>query len=115
MSVFGWVIFEMLKKKVSSEELIIEKDLANNRIKLFQVGIDRVDVKSVISRIEEFIVTKKSHLVVTPDTLAILRARKDVDYFNIIQSANLVTPDGAGILWATTTLHHPFQPSMQLA
>lgn len=109
MSVFGWVIFEMLKKKVSSEELIIEKDLANNRIKLFQVGIDRVDVKSVISRIEEFIVTKKSHLVVTPDTLAILRAKKDVDYFNIIQSANLVTPDGAGILWATTTLHHPLK------
>ena len=109
MSVFGWVIFEMLKKKVSSEELIIEKDLANNRIKLFQVGIDRVDVKSVISRIEEFIVTKKSHLVVTPDTLAILRAKKDVDYFNIIQSANLVTPDGAGILWATTTLHHPLR------
>jgi len=109
MSVFGWVIFEMLKKKVSSEELIIEKDLANNRIKLFQVGIDRVDVKNVISRIEEFIVTKKSHLVVTPDTLAILRAKKDVDYFNIIQSANLVTPDGAGILWATTTLHHPLK------
>ena len=109
MSVFGWVIFEMLKKKVSSEELIIEKDLANNRIKLFQVGIDRVDVKSVISRIEEFIVTKKSHLVVTPDTLAILRAKKDVDYFNIIQSANLVTPDGAGILWATTILHHPLK------
>ena len=109
MSVFGWVIFEMLKKKVSSEELIIEKDLTNNRIKLFQVGIDRVDVKSVISRIEEFIVTKKSHLVVTPDTLAILRAKKDVDYFNIIQSANLVTPDGAGILWATTTLHHPLK------
>ncbi|MEA2021220.1 MAG: WecB/TagA/CpsF family glycosyltransferase [Candidatus Caldatribacteriota bacterium] len=107
MSVFGWVIFEMLKKKVSSEELIIEKDLANNRIKLFQVGIDRVDVKSVISRIEEFILTKKSHLVVTPDTLAILRTQKDADYFNIIQSANLVTPDGAGILWATTILNHP--------
>jgi len=107
MSVFGWLIFEMLKKKVSSDELIIEKDLANNRIKLFRVGIDRVNVKSVISRIEEFILTKKSHMVVTPDTLAILRTQKDADYFNIIQSANLVTPDGAGILWATTTLHHP--------
>jgi len=109
MSLFGWLIFEMFKKKISSKKVIIGKDLTNNRIKLFQVGIDQLDAKSVISRIEEFILVGKPHLVVTPDTLAILRAQKDAEYCNIIQLANLVTPDGAGILWATTTLHHPLK------
>ena len=109
MTIFGWLIFEMIRKKVSSGELIINKDSENNRINLFHVGIDRVDAKSVISQIEQFILSKKSHLVVTPDTLAILRAQKDVEYYKIIQGANLVTPDGAGILWATSTLYQPLK------
>ena len=109
MTIFGWLIFEMIRKKVSSGELVINKDSDNDRINLFHVGIDRVDAKSVISQIEQFILSKKSHLVVTPDTLAILRAQKDVEYYKIIQGANLVTPDGAGILWATSTLYQPLK------
>ena len=109
MTILGWLIFEMIRKKVSSGELVINKDSDNDRINLFHVGIDRVDTKSVISQIEQFILSKKSHLVVTPDTLAILRAQKDVEYYKIIQGANLVTPDGAGILWATSTLYQPLK------
>jgi len=107
MAFSGWLLFEMLKQKVSSGELIIQKDQVRDRINLFRVGIDRVNIKIVVSRIEKFIISKKPHLVVTPDTLAILRAQRDSEYHHIIRSANLVTPDGAGILWATATLHCP--------
>jgi exopolysaccharide biosynthesis WecB/TagA/CpsF family protein len=107
LTAFGWVAFELLKNKVQSEELIIERDIFNNRIKLFQVGIDQVDNQETIQRIEEFIVSKKPHQIVTPDTLAVLRARKDPEYHAILKSADLVTPDGAGILWAATTLNYP--------
>jgi len=109
MTIFGWLIFEIFRKKISSGELIINTDSKTNRTKLFHVGIDRVDTKNVIDRIEEYILSRQSHLVVTPDTLAILRAQKDVEYYNIIQEASLVTPDGAGILWATTTLEYPLK------
>src|SRR5665648_503691 len=107
LTAFGWVVFELLKNKVRSEELIIENDILTSRIKLFQVGIDQVDNKETIQRIEEFIVSKKPHQIVTPDTLAVLRARKDPEYQAILKSADLVTPDGAGILWATNTLNYP--------
>jgi len=107
LTAFGWMAFELLKNKVQSEELIIERDILTSRIKLFQVGINQVDNQETIKRIEEFIVSKKPHQVVTPDTLAILRARKDPEYHAILKSADLVTPDGAGILWATTTLNFP--------
>jgi len=107
LTAFGWIVFELLKNKVQSEELIIERDIFNNRIKLFQVGIDRMDNQETIQRIEEFIISKKPHQIVTPDTLAILRARKDPEYHAILKSADLITPDGAGILWATITLDHP--------
>jgi len=107
LTAFGWVAFELLKNKVRSEELIIEKDILTSRIKLFQVGIDQVDNQETIQRIEEFIVSKKPHQIVTPDTLAVLRARKDPEYHAILKSADLVTPDGAGILWAAATLNYP--------
>ena len=107
LTAFGWMAFELLKNKVRSDELIIERDILANRIKLFQVGIDQVDNKKTIQRIEEFIVSKKPHQIVTPDTLAVLRARKDPEYHDILKSADLVTPDGAGILWAATTLNYP--------
>jgi UDP-N-acetylmuramyl pentapeptide phosphotransferase/UDP-N-acetylglucosamine-1-phosphate transferase len=107
LTAFGWMAFELLKNKVQSEELIIERDIFSNRIKLFQVGIDQVDNQETIQKIEEFIISKKPHQIVTPDTLAVLRARKDPEYHAILKSADLVTPDGAGILWATTTLNYP--------
>lgn len=106
LTAFGWVVFELLKNKVRSEELIIGRDILTSRIKLFQVGIDQVDNQETIQKIGEFIVSKKPHQIVTPDTLAVLRARKDPDYQSILKSADLVTPDGAGILWASTTLNY---------
>ncbi|MBA7499529.1 N-acetylglucosaminyldiphosphoundecaprenol N-acetyl-beta-D-mannosaminyltransferase [subsurface metagenome] len=107
LTAFGWMAFELLKNKVQSEELIIGRDILTSRIKLFQVGIDQVDNQETIQKIEEFIVSKKPHQIVTPDTLAVLRARKDPEYHAILKSADLVTPDGAGILWAATTLNYP--------
>lgn len=107
LTAFGWLVFELLKNKVRSEELIIGRDVLTNRIKIFQVGIDQVDNQKTIQKIEEFIVSKKPHQIVTPDTLAVLRARKDPEYHAILKSADLVTPDGAGILWAATTLNYP--------
>ncbi|MBU1427572.1 MAG: WecB/TagA/CpsF family glycosyltransferase [bacterium] len=107
LTAFGWVVFELLKNKVRSEELIIGRDILTSRIKLFQVGIDQGDNQETIQKIEEFIVSKKPHQIVTPDTLAVLRARKDPGYHSILKSADLVTPDGAGILWAATTLNYP--------
>jgi len=107
LTAFGWMAFELLKNKVRSEGPIIERDILTDRIKLFQVGIDQVDNQKTIQKIEEFIFSKKPHQIVTPDTLAVLRARKDPEYHAILKSADLITPDGAGILWAATTLNHP--------
>jgi len=107
LTAFGGVVFSSIKNKVRSKKLIIGRDILTGRIKLFQVGIDQVDNQKTIQKIEEFIISKKPHQIVTPDTLAILRSRKDPEYHAILKSADLVTPDGAGILWATTTLNYP--------
>jgi len=105
--IFGGLVFEWLKKQVQSGEIIIGEGASYNRVRLFQVDIDQLDNQKTIQKIEEFIVSKRPHLVVTPDTLAILRTRVDLEYHAILKSADLVTPDGAGIVWATATLNRP--------
>ncbi|MDD4765207.1 MAG: WecB/TagA/CpsF family glycosyltransferase, partial [Atribacterota bacterium] len=68
---------------------------------------DRINCNQAMERIDKFISEKNPSYVVTPDTLAVLRARKDKKYLSITKKASLVTPDGAGLLWATATLENP--------
>jgi len=105
----GILVFELIRRRVQIQEVIIEEDSLQERIRLFQVGIDKIDNQTVIQKLERFLSSprKYPYLVVTPDTLAILRARKDLEYCQILQSADLITPDGAGILWAASTLQKP--------
>jgi len=45
-----------------------------------------------------------TRLVMTPDTPALLRARRDPALFEAYRRADLVTPDGMGLVWASRTL-----------
>ena len=47
------------------------------------------------------------HHVVTADASMVVLARRDPELRAIIVGADLVTPDGAGILWASRLLHTP--------
>ncbi len=77
------------------------------RIQLLGVRIDRINTTEALERIESFITEGTPHLVVTPDTLAIVRAQTDEEYRRIIATADLVTPDGSGILWGAKMLGTP--------
>ncbi len=107
MMTVGYICFHFLKKRIVNGENVIINDEKRQRIKLFGVPIDKITSNQAIEKIDQFVIQKKPCFIVTPDTLAILRARKDSKYLNITKNANLVTPDGAGILWATSLLNTP--------
>ncbi len=76
-------------------------------VELFGVPIDRVSLSGALTCIEHWIdegPCGRSRLVVTPDTTAIMRARRDPELRAIYQRADLVTADGAGIVWASRWL-----------
>ena len=103
----GYLSFYWLKQQVVQGKNIIHVDEKKQLVKLFDVPINRINCQQAIDQLDKFVSQKKPCFVVTPDTLAILRARKDKKYLNITKKANLVTPDGAGILWAAATLDNP--------
>jgi exopolysaccharide biosynthesis WecB/TagA/CpsF family protein len=102
----GYIAFFWLRQVVQGQN-IIHFDANKQRVELFGVPIDKISSQQAMERLSCFVTQKNSCYVVTPDTLAILRARKDLEYLEITKKATLVTPDGAGLLWATTTLDNP--------
>ena len=71
------------------------------RKSILGVGIDVVDMTTALAAIEEFIRDGKPHMVVTADASGVVLAQKDPELKEIINSADLVTPDSVGILWAS--------------
>ena len=62
--------------------------------------IHTIDKAQALDTIEEFILSRKPHMVVTLDASAVVLAHREPELMDIINSADLVTPDSIGILWA---------------
>lgn len=71
-----------------------------NRIAVLDVMIDVVTMKEAVDAVKQFILQKRSHLVVTPNAEIVMMAQKDKHLTHIINNADLVVPDGAGVVWA---------------
>lgn len=74
--------------------------IVRNRVAVLNVMIDVVTMKEAVNVVKGFILQKKSHLVVTPNAEMIMMANQDKQLADIINHADLVVPDGAGVVWA---------------
>ncbi len=79
------------------------------RFTLLGTPIECVTLDEAVQRIENLIRSGTSALVCTPDTTAVLRAQRDHKLRDIYQRADLVTPDGTGIVWAGRLLGAPMR------
>lgn len=76
-------------------------------IPLHGVRVDRVTLDETIEAIDGFIRSGLPHHVVTLDASMCVFARADAELRRIVESADLVTPDSAGVLWACRTFGTP--------
>lgn len=79
------------------------------RIDILGVGIDRVNNQEALQCIRTFIASGKPHRVITANPEIIYRAQNDEKMHNMVQTADLVTADGAGVVWASRQLGQPLQ------
>lgn len=101
----GFVLFFCAAKIASQREVVPAEKEA--KVDLLGVPVSRTDMAGALSRIQEFIVSRSPHMVVTSDSSAIVRARRDPELQSILQAADLVTPDGAGVVWMAKVLDLP--------
>lgn len=70
------------------------------RARILGVPIDCLSMEAVVAKIEEFIQSREPHIVVTADSSGIVQSQSDAEFAEILQNADIVTPDSEGVLWA---------------
>jgi N-acetylglucosaminyldiphosphoundecaprenol N-acetyl-beta-D-mannosaminyltransferase len=76
-------------------------------VRLLGMRVDRVTMDEALALIERFIAEGTPHHIVTADASMVVTYTQDAEFARIVDRAELVTPDGAGILWATRRLGTP--------
>lgn len=80
--------------------------MAETRIPVLDVMIDAVTMNEAVLIVENFIIEKKARLVATANAEMVMMAQNDGELASILSKADLVIPDGAGVVWAARYKGH---------
>jgi len=76
----------------------------SERIRLLGLPLDTVDMDAAVAWIDQRLTNDKPAQIVTLNPEIAVRSRNDARLKRAIEAAELVTPDGVGILWAAKRL-----------
>lgn len=81
------------------------------KIEMLGISIDAVTPTQVLDRIAGYLKTENAGLmhIITADSLALVRASEEERFKTVMQRAEMVVPDGAGIVWASDFLGKPLR------
>jgi len=76
-------------------------------IRILGVRVDKVDMMDALCHVDSFIQGDGFHHIITLNAEIIYQAQFNQSLKELINSADLVTPDGSGIVWAAGYLGEP--------
>ncbi|AEF16478.1 glycosyl transferase, WecB/TagA/CpsF family [Thermoanaerobacterium xylanolyticum LX-11] len=71
------------------------------RFVIFDVPIDKVNMKQAVDTVEKFLSEDRLHMVATPNAEIVMMAQKDPEYKEILNKTDLNVPDGSGVIFAS--------------
>ena len=78
----------------------IDKGDGKLRIAVLKVSIDSVTMAEALGIVESFISKRQPRFVATANAEMVMLAEQDSEMARILNQADLVVPDGAGVVWA---------------
>ena len=69
-------------------------------VPIFGIPFSRMDMKDTVAYLEEVVRTRQIHQVITGNPIMVMTALEDPKYMEVMKSAELVVPDGTGVVWA---------------
>jgi len=76
-------------------------------VNVLGVDIHCVDMRGVLDTVRGYIATGQPHMIVTADSYSVVLAHSAPEFREIVNGADLVTPDGSGILLGARLLGTP--------
>lgn len=82
-----------------------------NKVKIFGVEIDNLSLDEIAEKTKNLVETsnKNCNLIVAPNVEFIMMAQKDKEFFDILKTAKLATPDSIGVIIAGKKQGKPFK------
>lgn len=80
-----------------------------SKIDVLGIKFDNVNMAEAVDKCKEFLAGEKGNLIVTPNPEIVMKAKDDEEFKNIINNADLVIPDGIGIIKAGKILETPLK------
>ncbi len=71
------------------------------KTKILDISFDTYTMKEAIEVANQFLLSDKNHYVVTPNSEMCVEARDDDEFREILNNADLVIPDGIGVVFAS--------------
>lgn len=65
------------------------------------VPFDALTIKEAVKNVMVFFADGGQHIVCTPNPEIVMEAQRDKDLMGILKAADMVVPDGVGIVWAS--------------
>ena len=82
---------------------------SSKRTKILNIPVDMVDRQEAMEIFRELMKTEECSMIVTPNSEIIVNATKDPKLKNIIEHADLIIPDGIGLVYASKIMGIPLQ------
>lgn len=76
-------------------------------VEILGVYVDRGDFASALKRAENFLEDEKSHAIYTPNPEIIMKAYRDAEYTAVLNRADMVVPDGIGVVYGSKIVKKP--------
>ncbi|MHA6532698.1 WecB/TagA/CpsF family glycosyltransferase [Paenibacillus sp. BAC0078] len=76
-------------------------------VPIFGIRVSKVDMKATVSYLTEAVKNREPHQVITANPIMVMTALDNPAYMEIMKSAELVVPDGTGVVWAAEYCHDP--------
>lgn len=76
-------------------------------VPIFGIRVSKVDMPATVAYLTEVVSSRIPHQVITANPIMVMAALEDPAYMNIMKSAELVVPDGTGVVWAANYCNEP--------
>ena len=76
-------------------------------VDILGIQIDCLTMSETLKEIEKFLKSNKPHMIVTADSSGLFNQIQDKQLSKIMKSADMVTPDSIGVIWAAKKFGKP--------
>nr|WP_150270555.1 WecB/TagA/CpsF family glycosyltransferase [Paenibacillus tepidiphilus] len=87
--------------------MIVKENSKLPTVPIFGIRVSKVDMTATVAYLTEAIRNREVHQVITANPIMVMTALENPAYMEIMRSAELVVPDGTGVVWAAEYCREP--------